>query len=184
MKRICIALLIAAMALNLAACKKREKPIDPVSARIVDDAVRSALNMVEHIPPRHVDVITDEDRQGVEFLHLSSMDLTDLRPLLRLPNLERLALSACPNVTDLTPLAKLTQLETLDIIDCPGVSDLGPLLKLQNLKGFDIERCWKITDVPHELLDKMNNGVMTSYNSFYLPPPPFSTPAPTTEPPA
>src|SRR4051794_40287868 len=98
MKRNWIALLIAAMALNLAACKKREKPIDPESARIIDEAVRRELNKPEG-------EITDEDTERIATLTLTGTMITDLRTVNRFKQLRNLNLLDCPDLTDLAPLA-------------------------------------------------------------------------------
>ncbi len=64
-------------------------------------------------------------------------DVTDLAPLARLTNLQRLSLYGT-GVTDLAPLARLTNLQWL-WLDGTRVTGLAPLARLTNLQGLYLQ---------------------------------------------
>jgi len=72
--------------------------------------------------------------------------LTSLRPLERLRNLERLELHQAGNIKDLTPLARLPNLKTLVILNMEA-DDLSPLAKLPNLVELDLSFAKNVTDL-------------------------------------
>jgi len=158
--------------LSFAACKKREKPIDPESARIVEEAVRRELR-------KYQGEITDEDRRRVTHLFVYESTITDLRPLTNLPHLKELSLDQCYILTDLTPLSKLSELQRLSLEGCKDLSDLRPLNGLRNLSNLFLLGSTAIKEIPAPLLYKANvhkpNGKYSER---------AATPLPTTEPPA
>ena len=85
----------------------------------IDRAIRRGLGL----PNDHQ--LTDEDRQRVTTLSLSSNQLTDVAPLAGLTSLTTLSLSG-NQLTDVAPLAGLTSLTTLSLAD-NQLTDVAPL---------------------------------------------------------
>jgi len=160
MKRNWIALLIAAMALNFAACKKREKPIDPESARIIEEAARAWLDHEEKTPNSQKGPLTEDERQRVTIISVSDSSLSDLRPLVQYPELGLLELYACPRLEELAPLKRLPRLQFLTIVSCPGITDLRPLIDVPRLGYLNVLEDAGIQEIPMGLRDKSGMSIV------------------------
>jgi internalin A len=81
--------------------------------------------------------IATTELKKVEALDLSGCsNLSDLRPLAKLPNLTELILNDCNALCDLTPLARLTQLKFLALQGCSAATSIEPIAALSNLKSL------------------------------------------------
>ena len=109
---------------------QREEPTDVDSQRIVEQAIRKAIN-------KPTGQITDQNRTGIQELDLSGTKLADLAPLKGLTSLQRLYLQGT-QVSDLTPLTELTSLLGLGL-RATQVSDLTPLKGLASLQGLGLQ---------------------------------------------
>ena len=79
------------------------------------------------------------------WIRMTGDNITDLSPLVNLPNLRILRISNT-QVSDLTPLAGVQNLEELWIENSP-VSDLSPLTGLLNLREIYIEDAQELNDI-------------------------------------
>lgn len=76
---------------------------------------------------------------GLTGVDLSWSDVTDLRPLQRLPGLTRLRLRGCTQLSDLAPLAGMPGLEALDLSRATAWN-LDPIAGLEGLTSLGLER--------------------------------------------
>jgi hypothetical protein len=95
----------------------------------VIDELSQAVN------PLLLDFVRDELRAGRVLNNAIARQITDLRPLVEMTDLELLHLSGWRAVQDITPLRALQNLKTLYL---PKIADLSPVLALPSLETLGI----------------------------------------------
>jgi Leucine-rich repeat (LRR) protein len=107
-------------------------------------------------------VSSGEIPHNVTELWLAGNQITDISPLSKLTNLQRLHIGGSGNrIDDLTPLANLTSLQTLELVNAQ-ITDITPLANLTNLglnMGYLSLRRNQITDIT-PLASLTNLGVL------------------------
>lgn len=121
---------------------QREEPTDADSQRIVEEAIRKAIN-------KATGQITAEDRAGITELDLSGTKLADLAPLKGLTRLQWLDLQGT-QVSNLTPLKGLPRLLGLSLLGTQ-VSDLTALKGLTSLAYLGLQG----TQLSQEQVDEL-----------------------------
>ncbi len=109
-------------------------------------SLRLSLLNLEKVPKEIVGL------NHLKFLHLTSNNISDIRPLEKLTNLQFLALSG-NQISDCNFLEKLTNLQILSL-DSNNISDIQPLEKLINLQSLSLSSN-KISDI--QPLEKLIN---------------------------
>ena len=105
-------------------------------------------------------------------LHLNlsgCVNLSDLKPVAKLLNLQKLILSECSNIKTLRPLASCKKLQSLSIAGCRKISDLAPLVKMKELQNLDIQGCTQIANIsPLAKLKELRYLSLNAYKHDYL----------------
>ena len=70
--------------------------------------------------------------QSITDLYIRNpLNLTDIRALASLNNLQKLSLSDCYELTDISALASLNNLKELDLSSCHNLTDISALASLK-----------------------------------------------------
>ena len=115
-------------------------PTPPSEAWMPDPGLRTAirgeLGLLPGVP------LTKESMLRLEYLYAEDMGIVDITSLMFATNLRELHLNKNP-ITDLRPLVNLPELETLHIRDLAPIAgnlDIRPLAHLINLKRLTLQR--------------------------------------------
>ncbi|RKU12105.1 hypothetical protein C6501_11375 [Candidatus Poribacteria bacterium] len=84
---------------------------------------------------------------NLQSLSLAGNDITDLTPIMKLPNLVMLDIGNNDKISDLSQIAKLPNLKELYIANNDKISDLTPMIGLKKLEVFVFENCPEITSL-------------------------------------
>jgi len=108
-----------------------------------DEVVERAARAWIHKPKGE---LTGDDLRRVTGLDLSGTPITDLTPLARMTEIQRLSLADCDGVRDISPLKNLQKLRRLSLDGCL-MSDIGALANLKELTWLSMDQCHEIADL-------------------------------------
>jgi len=131
---------------------KAEKTDEKTEIVVDDKEIKSlALDLEDKVSFEGIEI----DQSITDLYIRYPLNLTDIRALASLNNLQKLSLSDCYELTDIRALASLKNLKELDLSDCKKLTDISALASLENLEKLNLRSNEKLRDI--SALASLNN---------------------------